>query len=61
MDVIIPGVQQLLAAARARGMPIVYTTTAYRVPSGPNSDAGLWGYKIPVEVLQEGSEGGGDR
>lgn len=56
MDVIIPGVQQLLAAARARGMPIVYTTTAYRVPSGPNSDAGLWGSKIPVEVLQEGSD-----
>ena len=56
MDVIIPGVQQLLAAARARGMPIVYTTTAYRVPSGPNSDAGLWGGKIPVEMLQEGSD-----
>jgi N-carbamoylsarcosine amidase len=56
MDVIIPGVQQLLTAARARGIPVVYTTTAYRVPSGPNSDAGLWGMKIPVEVLQEGSE-----
>jgi N-carbamoylsarcosine amidase len=56
MDVIILGVQRLLAAARARGMPIVYTTTAYRVPSGPNSDAGLWGRKIPVEVLQEGSD-----
>lgn len=56
MDVIIPGVQQLLTAARARGIPIVFTTTAYRVPSGPNSDAGLWGMKIPVEVLKEGSE-----
>ena len=56
MDVIIPGVQQLLMAARARGIPIVYTTTAYRVPTGPNSDAGLWGRKIPVEVLQEGTE-----
>jgi nicotinamidase-related amidase len=56
MDVIIPGVQQLLTAARARGMPIIYTTTAYRVPSGPNSDAGLWGSKIPVEMLLEGSE-----
>jgi maleamate amidohydrolase len=56
MDVIIPGVQTLLAAARARGLPIVYTTTAYRVPEGPNSDAGLWGRKIPVEALLEGSE-----
>ena len=56
MDVIIPGVQQLNAAARAKGIPIVYTTTAYAVTDGPNSDMGLWHHKIPVEVLQLGTE-----
>lgn len=55
MDVIIPGVQKLLAASRARGIPVVYTSTAYKVPDGANSDAGLWGKKIPTEVLLEGS------
>src|SRR4029077_11984588 len=39
------------AAARAKGMPIVYTTTAYNVTDGPNSDMGLWVHKITVEVL----------
>jgi nicotinamidase-related amidase len=56
MDVIIPGVQQLLAAFRARGLPVVYTTTAYDVTEGPNTDMGLWHYKIPVELLKAGSE-----
>ena len=56
MDVIIPGVQQLNAAAREKGIPIVYTTTAYAVTEGPNSDMGLWHHKIPVEVLQLGSD-----
>ena len=56
MDVIIPGVQALLSAFRARGLPVVYTTTAYTVTAGPNSDMGLWASKIPVEVLAEGSE-----
>jgi N-carbamoylsarcosine amidase len=56
MDVIIPGVQRLLAAGRAKGIPIVFTTTAYAVTSGPNSDMGLWHHKIPVEVLQLGTE-----
>ena len=51
MDVIIPGVQRLLAAGRAKGIPVVYTTTAYAVTSGPSSDMGLWHRKIPVEVL----------
>ncbi len=55
MDVIIPAVQRLNEAARAKGCPIVYTTTAYTVTSGPNSDTGLWHLKIPVEVLREGT------
>lgn len=56
MDQIIPGVQRLLAAARAKGIPVVYTTTAYAVTQGPNSDMGLWHHKIPVEVLQLGTD-----
>ena len=56
METIIPGVQALLTAFRARGLPVVYTTTAYTVTSGPNTDMGLWHHKIPVEVLAEGSE-----
>lgn len=56
MDTIIPGVQQLLQAFRARDLPVVYTTTAYSVTSGPSTDMGLWHHKIPVEVLREGSE-----
>jgi N-carbamoylsarcosine amidase len=56
METIIPGVQALLTAFRARGLPVVYTTTAYTVTAGPNSDMGLWNSKIPVEVLQEGSD-----
>jgi N-carbamoylsarcosine amidase len=56
MGVIIPGVQRLLAAARAKEIPVVYTTTAYAVTSGPGSDMGLWNRKIPVEVLELGSE-----
>ena len=56
MDVIIPGVQQLLAAFRARNLPVVYTTTAYDVTSGPNTDMGLWHHKIPVELLKTGSK-----
>jgi nicotinamidase-related amidase len=56
MDVIIPGVQRLLAAARPKGIPIVYTTTAYAVTEGPNTDMGLWHHKIPVEVLALGTD-----
>jgi maleamate amidohydrolase len=51
METIIPAVQRLNAAGRAKGVPIVYTTTAYTNTSGPNSDMGLWVRKIPVEVL----------
>jgi maleamate amidohydrolase len=56
MDVILPGVQRLLEAGRAKGIPIVFTTTAYAVTEGPNSDMGLWHRKIPVEVLRLGTE-----
>jgi nicotinamidase-related amidase len=56
MDVIIPGVQRLLRASRAKGIPVVFTTTAYAVTEGPNTDMGLWHHKIPVEVLKLGTE-----
>jgi maleamate amidohydrolase len=56
MDTIISGVQRLNDAARPKGIPIVYTTTAYAVTDGPNSDMGLWHHKIPVEVLQLGTD-----
>ncbi len=56
MDVIIPGVRQLLDAFRAKGLPVVFTTTAFDVVEGPNSDMGLWHLKIPAEKLQRGTE-----
>jgi nicotinamidase-related amidase len=56
MDVIIPGVQRLLGAARAKSIPVVFTTTAYAVTEGPNTDMGLWHHKIPVEVLKLGTD-----
>jgi maleamate amidohydrolase len=56
MDVIIPAVQRLNEAGRAKAAPIVYTTTAYEVTDGPNSDMGLWVHKIPTEVLKVGDE-----
>ena len=55
MDGIIPAVQQLNEAGRAKGIPVVYTTTAYQDVDGPNSDMGLWVHKIPVELLQVGT------
>ena len=60
MDTIIPAVQKLNEAGRAKGIPIVYTTTAYTTTGG-NSDMGLWVKKIPVEVLQAGTEAVADR
>ena len=56
MEVIIPAVQRLNAAARPKGIPIVYTTTAYAVTEGPNTDMGIWHRKIPVEVLKLGTD-----
>jgi N-carbamoylsarcosine amidase len=56
MDVIIPAVQRLNAAARPKGIPIVYTTTAFEVTEGPNSDMGIWNRKVPMEKLKVGTE-----
>ena len=56
MDVIIPATQKLLKAARAKNCPVVFTCTAYVATEGPNTDMGLWHYKIPVEVLKVGDE-----
>ena len=56
METIIPAVQTLLDAFRAKGLPVVYTTTAYDVTEGPNSDMGLWHLKIPAETLASGSD-----
>jgi nicotinamidase-related amidase len=56
MDVIIPGVQRLLAATRAKTLPVVFTTTAYAITEGANSDMGLWNRKIPLEALQLGTD-----
>ena len=56
MDTIIPAVQALNEAGRAKGVPIVFTTTAYEDVDGPNSDMGLWVHKIPVEHLKVGTE-----
>jgi nicotinamidase-related amidase len=56
METIIPAVQALNEAGRAKGIPIVYTTTAYTDVHGPNSDMGLWVHKIPVELLEAGTD-----
>ena len=56
MEEIIPATQSLLAAAREKRIPVVFTTTAYQDPTGPRSDTGLWHLKIPAETLLEGSE-----
>jgi N-carbamoylsarcosine amidase len=58
METIIPGVQRLLAAGRAKSIPVIFTTTAYAVtdPDAPGTDMGLWHRKIPVEALQLGTD-----
>jgi nicotinamidase-related amidase len=56
METIIPAVQALNEAGRAKGIPVVYTTTAYADVEGPSSDMGLWVHKIPVELLRLGSD-----
>ena len=56
MDTIIPACQALNRAARAKGVPVAYTTTAYEVTDpGRPSDMGLWVNKIPVEKLAVGT------
>lgn len=56
MDTIIPACQRLNVAARAKGVPVIYTTTAYEVTdiTKPN-DMGLWVSKIPLETLKVGT------
>ena len=49
---IIPGVQRLLAAARVRKIPIVYTTTAFC----SRFDMGAFPLKKPFENLMQGTE-----
>jgi maleamate amidohydrolase len=56
MEIIIPGVQRLLAAFRARGLPVIYTTMAFDVTEGPHTDMGLLHLKVPVETLKNGSK-----
>ena len=56
MDEVIPANQALIEAFRARGLPIVYTTTAYQASGTPLSETGMWGQKIPLDTLAEGSE-----
>ncbi|HCU89864.1 MAG TPA: N-carbamoylsarcosine amidase, partial [Gammaproteobacteria bacterium] len=36
-------------------MPVILTSTGFQDPTGPRSDAGLWGLKIPAETLHEGA------
>jgi len=55
METIIPSTQRLIAAGRALGLPIVFTTCAYDIVEGPFADTGLWGRKIPLEHLKAGS------
>lgn len=52
-DRIIPAMQELLAAFRAAGQPVVHVTTAYQNTDrdDPTSDMGLWHTKIPVEAV----------
>ncbi len=52
MEEIIAAHEALLGAFRAKGLPVIYTTTAYEVLDGAVSDAGLWHHKIPAEVLR---------
>jgi len=55
METVIPALNEVLAAFRAKGLPIIFTTTAYEIIEGEHSDMGLWGKKIPAEVLRAGS------
>lgn len=60
MDTIIPACQDLNAAARAKGVPVIFVTTHYDVLDGSlPSDMGLWSQKIPLETL-DASTGAAD-
>ena len=48
METIIPACQDLNTPARAKGVPVIYTTTAYDVLDvNLPSDMGLWSQKDP--------------
>ena len=53
MEEIIPANRALLAAAREKRIPVVFTSTAYRNPAGPHPDTGLWHLKIPTETCSK--------
>jgi N-carbamoylsarcosine amidase len=57
-DEIIPGMQRLLEAFRAKNLPVVHVTTCYQVNdrSNPNTDMGLWHNKIPVDFCAQDNE-----
>lgn len=50
---IIPGMQRLLAACRARQHPVVHVTTAYGISDRDAhfTDMGLWHKKVPIHAL----------
>lgn len=50
---IIPGMQKLLKAFRAAGLPVVHVTTAYEITdrNAEFTDMGLWHNKIPIDVV----------
>lgn len=50
---IIPGMQALLSACRAKGHPVIHVTTAYEITDrdAPFTDMGLWHHKIPIEAV----------
>lgn len=50
---IIPGMQRLLQACRANGLPVIHVTTAYEITdrNAPFTDMGLWHDKIPIDAV----------
>ena len=56
METIIPAVNLVLAAFRAKGLPVVFTTVAYEITEGDHTDMGLWAKKIPAETQVAGSK-----
>ena len=56
MEAVMAAHQLLLDAFRAKGLPVIFTTTAYQAGEGSLGEAGLWRLKIPAEVLLIGSE-----
>lgn len=55
MDTVLPSVQRLIEAARARRFPVIYCTTAYQVVDGVATDTGTWARKVPIDHLALGS------